>query len=184
MPKSTSQKKYCNCQISSDTKILKKEVNHSFCEKCGSILLKGANGTIYYTLKPKQKRLPYELNPINIFQSMKKMSEENYPNIKEDYNIDKSDKLNKDKIIKSINLYLKYRKMILLKLQKLMKQFDYCDSIFYQCLFFLDTYLSHDMNKETNEKTILYYLVGYFLCSLKLKETDIYEPSLDSFFDL
>ena len=184
MPKSTSQKKYCNCQISSDTKILKKEVNHSFCEKCGSILLKGANGTIYYTLKPKQKRLPYELNPINIFQSMKKMSEENYPNIKEDYNIDKSDKLNKDKIIKSINLYLKYRKMILLKLQKLMKTFDYCDSIFYQCLFFLDTYLSHDMNKETNEKTILYYLVGYFLCSLKLKETDIYEPSLDSFFDL
>ena len=96
MSKSTSQKKYCNCQISSDTKILKKEVNHSFCEKCGSILLKGANGTIYYTLKPKQKRLPYELNPINIFQSMKKMSEEKYPNIKEDYNIDKSDKLNKN----------------------------------------------------------------------------------------
>ena len=85
MSKNTSQKKYCNCQISSDTKILKKEVNHSFCEKCGSIILKGANGTIYYTLKPKQKRLPYEFNPINIFQSMKKMSEEKYPNIKEDY---------------------------------------------------------------------------------------------------
>ena len=74
--------------------------------------------------------------------------------------------------------------MILIKLQKLMKIFDYCDATFYQTLFFLDTYLSHKMTEDISEKTILYYLVGYFLCAVKIKETDIYEPSLDSFFDL
>ena len=31
---------------------------------------------------------------------------------------------------------------------------------------------------------ILYYFIGYFLCSLKFKETDIYEPEFDSFFEL
>jgi hypothetical protein len=40
------------------------------------------------------------------------------------------------------------------------------------------------MTEDISEKTILYYLVGYFLCAVKIKETDIYEPSLDSFFDL
>ena len=184
MSKSIKQSKYCNCQTSSNKKILKQDVNHSFCEKCGCILLKGSNGTIYYTMKAKQKRLPFEFNPISVIKSMKRMTEEKYPFMNEEFNVDKSDKINKDKSIKSINLYLKFRKMILLKLQKLMKTFDYCDLIFYQCLFFLDTYLSHDMTDDMTEKTILYNLVGYFLCALKLKETDIYEPSLDSFFDL
>ena len=184
MSKNGKQTKYCNCQSSSNTKILRNEIKHSFCEKCGCVLLKGSNGTIYYTMKPKQKRLPYELNPITIIKLMKKITKENYPYMDEEFNVDKTDKFNKDKYVKSINLYLKYRKMILLKLQKLMKIFDYCDLIFYQCLFFLDTYLSHDMTEDISEKTILYYLVGYFLCALKLKETDIYEPSLDSFFDL
>ncbi len=63
----------------------------------------------------------------------------------------------------------------------MMKMLDYSDLIFYQCLFYMDSYLSHNMTEEMSEKTILYYLVGYFLCSAKLKETDIYEPSLDSF---
>lgn len=74
--------------------------------------------------------------------------------------------------------------MLLLKLQKLMKTFDYCDMVFYQTLFYLDNYLSHIMTGDMTEKTVLYYLVGFFLCAVKFKETDIYEPSLDSFFDL
>lgn len=74
--------------------------------------------------------------------------------------------------------------MLLLKLQKLMKTFDYCDMVFYQTLFYLDNYLSHIMTEDMTEKTVLYYLVGFFLCAVKFKETDIYEPSLDSFFDL
>ena len=71
--------------------------------------------------------------------------------------------------------------MIILNLQKMMKMLDFSDLIFYQCLFYIDTYLSHNMNEEMSEKKILYYLIGYFLISAKLKETDIYEPSLDSF---
>ena len=65
-----------------------------------------------------------------------------------------------------------------------MKSFDYCDIIFYQTLFFLDTYLSRDITELMPEKTIYYYLIGYFLCALKLKEVDIYEPSFDSFFEI
>ena len=181
------QSKYCNCQTSSDKYILKTKVNYSFCEKCGCVLLKdsGKEGeTIYYTLKTKQKRLPYDISPITIIKNMKKKTEENYPFIYQEYNINKEDKRLKEKFIKSINNYAKHRKMLLLKLQKLVKTFDYCDLVFYQCLFFLDTYLSHNMAEDLPEKTLLYYLIGYFLCSVKFRENDIYEPSLDAFFDL
>ena len=71
--------------------------------------------------------------------------------------------------------------MIILTLQKMMKMLDFSDLIFFQTLFYIDNYLSHNMTEDFSEKKILYYLVGYFLCSAKLKETDIYEPSLDSF---
>ena len=184
MSKNKKQHKYCNCQTSSDNEILKPNVNHSFCEKCGCVLLKNHEGTIYFTLKPKQKRQPYDLSPIEFIRHMKKKTEEKYPHIYEEFNLSKNDDHIKEKTMKSLNIYLKYRKMILIKLQKLMKIFDYCDVTFYQTLFFLDTYLSHKMTEDTSEKTILYYLVGYFLCAVKIKETDIYEPSLDSFFDL
>ena len=184
MSKNKKQHKYCNCQTSSDNEILKPNVNHSFCEKCGCVLIKNHEGTIYFTLKPKQKRQPYDLSPIEFIRHMKKKTEEKYPHIYEEFNIIKNDDHIKEKTMKSLNIYLKYRKMILIKLQKLMKIFDYCDVTFYQTLFFLDTYLSHKMTEDTSEKTILYYLVGYFLCAVKIKETDIYEPSLDSFFDL
>ena len=184
MSKNKKQHKYCNCQTSSDNEILKPNVNHSFCEKCGCVLLKNHEGSIYFTLKPKQKRQPYDLSPIEFIRHMKKKTEEKYPHIYEEFNLSKNDDHIKEKTMKSLNIYLKYRKMILIKLQKLMKIFDYCDVTFYQTLFFLDTYLSHKMTEDTSEKTILYYLVGYFLCAVKIKETDIYEPSLDSFFDL
>ena len=184
MSKKSRPNKYCNCQISSNKEILKDNISHSFCDKCGCVLLKGSGGNIYYTLKTKQRRLPYDLSPITLIQHMKKMTEDNYPYIYEDFNINKNDKYAKEKAVKSINIYLKYRKLILLKLQKLMKIFDYCDMIFYQCLYFLDLYLSHEMTEECSEKKVLYNLIGYFLISVKFKEIDIYEPSLDSFFDL
>jgi len=184
MSKNKTQHKYCNCQASSDKEILKPNINHSFCEKCGCVLLKGQDGTIYFTLKPKQKRQPYDLSPIEFIRHMKKKTEEKYPHIYEEFNINKDDLHAQEKSMKSLNIYLKYRKMLLLKLQKLMKIFDYCDVSFYQTLFYLDTYLSHKMTEDMSEKTILYYLVGFFLCAVKFKETDIYEPSLDSFFDL
>ena len=184
MSKNKKQHKYCNCQTSSDNEILNPNVSHSFCEKCGCVLLKNHEGSIYFTLKPKQKRQPYDLSPIELIRHMKKKTEEKYPHIYEEFNLSKNDDHIKEKTMKSLNIYLKYRKMILIKLQKLMKIFDYCDVTFYQTLFFLDTYLSHKMTEDTSEKTILYYLVGYFLCAVKIKETDIYEPSLDSFFDL
>ena len=164
------QSKLCNCRISSNQNIRKEGVNHSFCEKCGSILIKDSEGNIYYTLKSKQKKLSNDINPISLIKNMKKITEENYPFLNREYNINKSDTLNKEKLLKSINLYLKYRKMLLLKLQKLVKTFDYCDMIFYQTLFFLDTYLSHHMSEDMTEKKLLYYLLGFFLCSVKFKE--------------
>ncbi len=56
MAKNIVQPKYCNCNISSDQTILKPNVNNSFCQKCGSILLKSSNGNIYYSLKPRKKK--------------------------------------------------------------------------------------------------------------------------------
>ena len=182
MSKTPKQTKYCNCQISSNKKILKPNISYSYCEKCGSILIKSSQGTIYYTLKPKQKQRNIEINPINMIKAMKKKTEENYPFIYNVYNI--SSMTEKPKREKAVKSYLKHRKMLIIKLQQLMKAFDYCDLIFYQCLFYLDIFLSQDINENINEKTLLYYLVGYFLCSVKFREIDIYEPSFDSFFDL
>ena len=178
------QSKICNCQNSSNKDILKTGCNQSFCDKCGCILLKDPEGNIYYTLKTKQNRLPYELSPITIIKNMKKKTEEEYPFIYQEFNVNKSDKVIREKSLKSLNIYLRHRKMLILKLQKIIKIFDYCDLIFYQCLFYLDTYLSHYMTEDISEKKILYYLVGFFLCSVKSRENDIYEPLLDSFYDL
>ena len=58
------------------------------------------------------------------------------------------------------------------------------DIVFYQTLFFMDYFLSQDITIDMSQKTILYYLIGYFLCSLKIKETDAYEPAFDTFLDL
>ena len=178
------QSKIYNCHNSPNKDIFKSGCNQSFCEKCGCILLKDKEGNIFYTLKAKQKRLPYDLSPITIIKNMKKKTEEEYPFIYQEFNVNKDDKFIKEKSLKSLNIYLRHRKMLLLKLQKIIKIFDYCDLIFYQCLFYLDTYLSHQMTEDISEKKILYYLVGFFLCSVKSRENDIYEPSLDSFFDL
>jgi DNA-directed RNA polymerase subunit M/transcription elongation factor TFIIS len=144
--------KYCNCSISPNKLILKSNINHSFCNKCGSILIKTSNNNIYYTLKQKQKQKETEFNPIEIIKSMKKKTEEEYPYLNNEYNMSDLEKYNKEKIVQSINLYSKHRKNIILTLQKMMKMLDYSDLIFYQCLFYIDTYLSHNMSEEFSEK--------------------------------
>ena len=180
-------KKYCNCSISSNKEILKSSTIYSFCEKCGSILLKDINHNnnkninIYYTLKPKQRQKPVELNPIDIIKTMKEKTDMDFPYLNNEYNMNDDEINNQEEFIKSINLYLSHRKMIIMTMQKMMKMLDFTDLSFYQCLFYVDTILSHAITEETTEKEILYYVVGYFLCSSKLKETDIYEPSFDSF---
>ena len=181
MMKDTKEKKYCNCSFSTNKDILKIGVNHSFCINCGSILIKTEDNNIYYTLKPKQKIKKIDFNPFEIIKNMKKNSEIEYPYLNEEYNMNEEEKVDKENFFKTINLYLKNRKMIILTLQKMMKMFDFTDLIFYQCLFYVDTILSHIIQEDFTEKIIIYYLIGYFLCSAKLKETDIYEPSLDSF---
>ena len=171
------QRKFCDCRVSANKTILKSDIDHSFCDKCGCILIKSNNGRIYYTLKPKQKIKPNDLNPIEIIKSMKKKTEKDYPYLNNEYYMDDIKKYNKESFMKSINLYLKHRKMIILVLQKMMKMLDFSDLIFYQCLFYIDFYLSQNMTEDMSEKKILYYLFGYLLCSTKLEETDIYEPN-------
>ena len=181
MMKDVKEKKYCNCSFSTNKDILKININHSFCNNCGSILIKTPDNNIYYTLKSKQKINKVEINPFEIIENMKKNTEKQYPYLNEEYNMNDEEKLDKENFLKTIKLYLKNRKMIISTLQKMMKIFDFTDLIFYQCLFYVDTILSHIITEDFTEKKILYYLVGYFLCSAKSKENDIYEPSLDLF---
>ena len=49
--KDIKQAKYCNCSAPCNKNILKPNINYSFCQNCGSILLKDSNKNIYYTLK-------------------------------------------------------------------------------------------------------------------------------------
>ena len=177
--------KVCNCESLFKKAALKSSLNHYFCFKCGNLLLKDLEGNIHHTLKSKQDKLYHDLSPIDIIKGMKKKTDENTPFIYESYNINRADKYIFEKSLKSIDIYLKHRKFLLLTLQKMIKIFDYCDIVFYQCLFYLDTYLSHNITDEDiSEKELLYYLVGFFLCSVKFKETDTFEPPLDEFYYL
>ena len=184
MQKYLRHKKICNCQISNDNILLKQDFEHSFCEKCGSILLKNINGNINYTIKQKQKQGPYEINPIEIIKTMKKNTEINYPNLNNEFNMSEEELNDVEKANMSIDIYLKYRKMILIVLQKLIKLFDLNDIVFYQCLFYMDYIFSHKMKNEISEKEIIHYLIGYFLCSLKLREIDMGEPPFSCFMSI
>ena len=163
-------KKICNCTFPTDNNILKKEKDYSFCKRCGSVILKSCDGTINYTVKPKQKLMNNPTSPIDIIKSMKLKTQINYPNLNSLENSSES-----------MNFYLINRKMILIYLQKFMKMFDYNDIVFYQCLFYMDYVFSHQINQEISEKEIIYYLIGYFLCATKMKETDSFEPPLEYF---
>ena len=77
----------CHSQISFNNSLFETNLNHTFCDKCGSIILKSLTGNIYYTLKNKQKKGPIEFNPIEIIKSMKKRTEKDYPFLSEEYNI-------------------------------------------------------------------------------------------------
>jgi len=152
MMKNNNQNKYCNCQNFSNDNLINIEKNYFFCEKCGSILIKISNNNFYYTMKSKQKINRTEFNPIEIIRSMKKKTESDYPYLSNEYNMNEKEKNNKESFLTSINLYLKYRKIIILTLQKMMKMFDFTDLIFYQCLFYIDNYLSHNMSEIYQKK--------------------------------
>ena len=171
----------CNYQLSNNKILFDSNIKYSFCEKCGSILLKSPRGEIFYTVKSKHKKRPIEFSPIEIIKSMKKKTEEDYPFLNEEFNLSNNEKDEKENVFNSINIYLKQRNFILSCLQKLMNLMDFSDLIFYQCLFLIDTYLSHKITENMSEQIILYYLVGYFLIAAKSKENEIYEPNLDSF---
>ena len=169
----------CRFPALNNNKLLfESKINYTFCKNCGNIFLKSPTGIINHTVKSSNKKKPVEFNPIEIINSMKKKTEAEYPFLNEEYNIGKN---NKEEIFKSINSYLNYRDFILSSLNKIMSIADYSDLIFYQSLFYIDTYLSHNITEKMTEKIILYYLIGFFLISSKTKETDIYEPDLDSF---
>ena len=184
MLKYPRHKKICNCLIFSDNEILKHDLNHSFCAKCGSIILKDTYGNINYTIKPKQKKFSIEINPIDMIRTMKKNMDINYPNLINEFNMSKDEQMDISKSNMSKDLYLRYRKMILNLLQKLTKIFDANEIIFYQCLFYMDYIFSHKMKPEISENEIIYYLIGYFLCSFQMRETDKEEPSFNSFMKI
>ena len=184
MQKYPKHKRICNCSIPTDKNIFKKETDYSFCKRCGSIMIKNTNGDINYTIKPKHKQGSTEINPIDIIKSMIDRTNTYYPNLNNEYNMDKEEMINTKKSNKFIDLYLDNRKVILLYLQKLMKIFDYTDIIFYQSLYYMDYIFSHKITAEMDEKEILFYLIGYFLCSTKTRESDIIEPQLINFLQI
>ena len=175
MLKYPRHKKICNCLIFSYNEILKHNINHSFCSRCGSIILKDTFGNINYTIKPKQKKFSIEVNPIDIIKTMKNNMDINYPNLINEFNMSKEKQMDIEKSNMSLGIYLRYRKMILNLLQKLTKIFEVNEIIFYQCLFYMDYIFSHQMKQDISETEIIYYLIGYFLCSLKIRETDLEE---------
>ena len=119
-----------------------------------------------------------------MIRTMKKNMDINFPNLINEFNMSKDEQMDISKSNMSKDLYLRYRKMILNLLQKLTKIFDANEIIFYQCLFYMDYIFSHKMKPEISENEIIYYLIGYFLCSFKMRETDKEEPSFNSFMKI
>ena len=162
--------KICNCLFPEDTILLKQENEYIFCSKCGSIIIKGSNGKINYTIKPNSNQEIDSPNPIDIIKSMKIKTKQNYPYLD-----------NLSKIYESNKFYLINRKMILFHLLKIMKIFKFNKIVFYQSIFFMDYVFSHQLKKELSENEIIYYLIGYFLFSAKFNEIGIGAPPLENF---
>ena len=55
MQNQSNQTKICNCHVHTNKIIFQSNIDHSFCEKCGSILIKNDDGNIYYTIKSIKK---------------------------------------------------------------------------------------------------------------------------------
>ena len=155
---------------------------YDFCEKCGIISMKYEN-KVYYTMKPKQKEKPIEMDPIELIKSMKTQQETFYPNLNNIYQI-KINEQNIDNINNNIKFYLTQRTFLLYYLQKSTKFLNYSDFTFYQCLIFLDNYLSHSINEEISEPELFCLLIGFFSLSSKFKETNIFEPKLKAYLEL
>ena len=130
--------KICNCTVASDQFTLTKKEAYSFCKRCGCIIFKKSDWKMNYTIKPKEKSTPNEINPIVLIKSMRKITEENYPHLKRGYNLNKREDKDLEKESKSMNIYLRHRNLVLKYLQKIMEIFDLSDKVFYQCLFFMD----------------------------------------------
>jgi len=175
------QIKICNCVITTDKDTIKRKEDYSFCKKCGSIMFKKNSWNIIYTLKSKKEQTSNGTNPFNTIKSMKKNFENNYPHLINGYNMNNKG-INDPS--KSMEIYCKNRNLILLYLKKLTKLFDFNDMVFYQCLFFMDYVFSHQIKQELSENDLLYYLIGYFLCSTKMKETELNEPPLLLFVNI
>ena len=177
-----SQNSNDNLLFCSHTKKLKEKSFHniiySYCEDCGNISIKH-NNNFYYTIKPKLKQKPAEVNPILITQIMKLNQEISYPNFYNIYNLDVKDNISN--IREKLSIYFAKRKLILLYLQNMTRSLKYTDLSFYHCLLLVDLYLSRNISEEMTEEELLYLLIGFFLVSSKLKETDIFEPELISF---
>ena len=183
---SIRQIKICNCIITTDKDTIKRKEDCSFCKKCGSIMFKKNGWNINYTLKSKKEQISNGTNPFDTIKTMKKNFEKSYPHLINGYNMNKkglNDEIDENPS-KSMKIYLKNRNLILTYLKKLTKIFDYNDMVFYQCLFFMDYVFSHQIKQELCENELIYYLIGYFLCSTKMKETESNEPPLLLFVNL
>ena len=156
-------------------------IKYSYCEDCGNISIKH-NNNYHYTIKPKPKQRPVEVNPVLITQIMKLNQEISCPNFYNIYNLDVKDDISN--IREKLSIYFAKRKLILLYLQNMTRRLKYTDLSFYHCLLLVDLYLSRNISEEMTEEELLYLLIGFFLVSSKLKETDIFEPELISFNDI
>ena len=159
--------------------------DYCLCKRCGSIMIKGIYENITYILYSERRPELNQVNPIEMIKQMINNTKINYPHLNEEYNMNKVELINKEESYKSINLYIKYRETVLFYLKKIMNLFDFNDDIFYQTLFFMDYIFSHHLiEEEITDNNIIYHLIGYFLCSSKMKDEDIFESQLNSFLTI
>ena len=176
--------KICKCPIPNDKN---QEVfkDYCLCKRCGSIMIKGIYENITYILYSERRPELNQVNPIEMIKQMINNTKINYPHLNEEYNMNKVELIHKEESYKSINLYIKYRETVLFYLKKIMNIFDFNDDIFYQTLFFMDYIFSHHLiEEEITDNNIIYHLIGYFLCSSKMKDEDIFESQLNSFLTI
>ena len=176
--------KICECPIPNDKN---QEVfkDYCLCKRCGSIMIKGIYENITYILYSERRPELNQVNPIEMIKQMINNTKINYPHLNEEYNMNKVELIHKEESYKSINLYIKYRETVLSYLKKIMNIFDFNDDIFYQTLFFMDYIFSHHLiEEEITDNNIIYHLIGYFLCSSKMKDGDIFESQLNSFLTI
>ena len=171
MNSNSAKIKNCSHKIVKEKLTIKSRA-YFYCYKCGKLIIV-KDLKIYESLNKGK----LEFNPIKMINQMMLKQKKEIKIIKDKFNNNN----NNMKIMIQNNIYIKNRDIFIFYLKQFCKKMNYSETVFYHCLYLLDSYLIYILKKEISKRTIILITLGFFLISSKFIEIDIFEPNINQF---